>query len=159
MVAAYSWSGTTAGTPGTENPPLVHAIAVALADAIEHRDERVQLVRERRSFFLQTLMRLNVPFTCLSPDDGVPHVLALAFPGLQGEALVTALAAAGVMISSGSACSAHRSGGNPVLLAMGYPDALVRNSVRLSIAHQTTEQELLRAAEVLADVLGRYAIY
>jgi cysteine desulfurase len=81
-----------------------------------------------------------------------PHILALGFAGVPATALRTVLASRGVYISTGSACAERDGHGkpSPILVAIGLPpDA---GMCRLSFAHDTTEDEVGRAADILADV-------
>ena len=94
-----------------------------------------------------------------------PHILNLGVPGTDSEALLMHLDLAGVAASGGSACSTGAMEPSHVLTAMGVPRALALGSVRLSLGHDTTQEDLDRVVEVfpsavdkvrkLAVVLGR----
>ena len=72
---------------------------------------------------------------------------------------------AGVAASGGSACSTGAMEPSHVLTAMGVPRPLALGSIRLSLGHDTTKEDLDRVVEVfpsavdkvrkLAVVLGR----
>ena len=94
-----------------------------------------------------------------------PHILNLGVPGTDSEALLMHLDLAGVAASGGSACSTGAMEPSHVLTAMGVPRALALGSVRLSLGHDTSEEDLDRVVAVfpsavdkvrkLAVVLGR----
>jgi cysteine desulfurase len=82
----------------------------------------------------------------------LPGHLCLGFRGLEGEAikLLLALDEAGIMVSTGSACSAHHAGEpSHVLQAMGFDPIRARGSLRVTFGRFTTEEEVDRLAQVL----------
>ena len=94
-----------------------------------------------------------------------PHVLSVAVPGADAEALLMHLDLQGVAASGGSACMTGAAEPSHVLTAMGVPRALALCTVRFSLGRETTPADVDRAAEVfpavvakvrkLAGVLGR----
>ncbi len=57
----------------------------------------------------------------------------------------------GVCVSSGSACRSHESEPSHVLIAMGVPPDIARNSIRISFSKYNTEDEIVKAAKIIAD--------
>ena len=87
----------------------------------------------------------------------LPGHLCLGFGGLEGEAikLLLALDEKGVMVSTGSACSAHHAGEpSHVLQAMGFDPIRARGSLRVTFGRLTTEEEIDRFAQVLARAVA-----
>ncbi len=66
------------------------------------------------------------------------HVLNLAFPGIDSEALIVALKDL-VAISNGSACTSCSYTPSHVIKAMGYSDDEANEAIRLSWCHLTPE--------------------
>jgi cysteine desulfurase len=66
------------------------------------------------------------------------HVLNLAFPGLDSEALMVALKNL-VAISNGSACTSSSYAPSHVLKAMGMSDGEANGCVRISWCHLTPQ--------------------
>ena len=62
---------------------------------------------------------------------------------------------AGFAISAGSACSSGKVKASRVLTAMGLGD-MAANAVRVSLGLETTEQDVLRFAEVWAQKLKKH---
>jgi cysteine desulfurase len=89
-------------------------------------------------------LRWNTP-----PDPGrtAPHILNVSVPGLRGEGLVHRLEQEGVYVSTGSACHSRRARPSHVLLAMGRSEEEAASAVRLSLGPDTTEDDVIRAAE------------
>ena len=79
----------------------------------------------------------------------LPGNAHLSFPGCEGDALLMLLDAAGVAVSTGSACSAGVPEPSHVLLAMGIDPVLARSSLRFSLGHSSTRADV----DVLLDAL------
>jgi cysteine desulfurase len=142
--------------PGTENVPGAVAMgrAAALA-AAEQADEAARLGALRDE--LAARIRAMVPDLVVNAEGAAraPHVLSIAVPGADSEALLMHLDLAGVAASSGSACSTGAVEPSHVLVAMGVPRELALGTVRLSLGHATTADDVTRAAEVMPGVVAK----
>ncbi|MFO0967612.1 MAG: cysteine desulfurase family protein [Gemmataceae bacterium] len=127
--------------PGTEPVPLIVGMAKALELALEDwegKRRRVQMLRER---FLESLREAE-PIHVNGPDDALPHVLNVSFPGCKADALLMRLDLAGVACSTGSACSSGSLLPSPVLRAMGLEGDLLTSAMRFSFSPLLTEDEI-----------------
>ena len=88
------------------------------------------------------------------PGD-VKRVTALAFPGVEGDALLMALDLRGVAVSTGSACTSDSHAPSHVLAAMGVPDALARGAIRFSLGRDNTEDEVDQVIDIVAEMVAR----
>jgi cysteine desulfurase len=142
--------------PGTENVPGAVAMgrAAALA-AVEQADEAARLGALRDE--LAARIRAVVPDLVVNAEgaERAPHVLSIAVPGADSEALLMHLDLAGVAASSGSACSTGAVEPSHVLVAMGGARELALGTVRLSLGHATTADDVTRAAEVMPGVVAK----
>ncbi len=142
--------------PGTENVPGAVAMgrAAALAAAEQAREaERLRALRDE----LAARLRSAVTDVVINAEaaERAPHVLNVAVPGADSEALLMHLDLAGVACSSGSACSTGAVEPSHVLTAMGVPRELALGAVRMSLGHGTTEDDVARAAEVMPGVVAK----
>ncbi len=142
--------GRRAGTP---DPTLAMSLATALGEVraqLPGAHERVTKLRVK----IWQALAAELP-TLIRNDqmDGLPNILSVTLPGLDAEAAVYALSAAGVDISTGSACSVtddqHR---GHVLAALGRPADLI-STLRFSLGWQTTAEEIAHAIPVITDVI------
>ena len=62
---------------------------------------------------------------------------------------------AGVCASTGSACSSDSLDPSHVLLAIGVPHEKAHGSIRLSITHETTDEDIDYILEVLPPIVER----
>ena len=142
--------------PGTENAAAIVGMATAAEMISQNRAEEQQ-----REAALRDKLWQEISATC--PDairngDGAPclaNTLNVSFPGLSSETILMALDLDGVCASSGSACMVGSVMASHVLLAMGLPASVAGSAVRFSLGQGTTENEIERAATIVADVVRR----
>lgn len=85
----------------------------------------------------------------------LPNTTCFATPGWKGETQVMQMDLAGFAISAGSACSSGKVKASKVLTAMGLGD-VAANAVRVSLGLETTEEDVMRFAEVWAQKLKKH---
>jgi cysteine desulfurase len=142
--------------PGTE--PV--ALAVGMAKALEiwnaDRDRRTRYLSELRDRLEESLLKRCPPAVVNgSRAHRLPNTLNIAFPGIDGEALLVALDLEGIACSLGSTCASGSAEPAPVLVAMGRGPEVYKSSVRLSVGIENTSEEIEDAAERIAGVVGR----
>ncbi len=76
------------------------------------------------------------------PEDRLPGNAHFSFPGCEGDALLLLLDAQGIACSTGSACSAGVAQPSHVLLAMGADDDRARSSLRFTLGHTSTMEDV-----------------
>ena len=139
---------------GTENV----AWAVALATALDHLPDRATegaRVAQLRDDFIDRVLD-TVPAARLtgSSHDRLPSIASFTLAGVGGEAILLELERRGVIVSSGSACAAGRDDPSHVLMACGFSEDEARTSVRFSLSHATTTDDLSRAAQALSEAVA-----
>ncbi len=80
-----------------------------------------------------------------SAEHRAPHILNVSFENAEGESLRALLG--DVAVSSGSACSSATREASYVLRALGRDDELAGSSLRFSLGHATTTQDISQAAD------------
>ncbi|HEX2894025.1 MAG TPA: aminotransferase class V-fold PLP-dependent enzyme [Marmoricola sp.] len=139
-------------TTGMENVPAVLAAAAALQAVVSERDE----VNARHRALVDRLRAgvASIPDTEVvgDPTDRLPHLVTFSFLYVDGEAIVTELDRRGFSVASGSACTASTLEPSHVLAAMG---ALTHGNVRVSLARDTSEDDVDRLLAALPDVVRR----
>jgi len=138
---------------GTENVAAIVGLgqAAELARGSLRDQENLSRLRDR----LETGIRTHVPNAQLNGhrEHRLPTVLNLTLPDLRGESLVVALDQKGISISSGSACKSGSPDPTHVLLAMGRTDAEAHCSIRLSLSHDLSEDDVDATVSALGEVL------
>jgi cysteine desulfurase len=146
--------------PGTQ--PV--ALAVGLAKALEQwrrgEEARVRRWRHLRDSLEQRLIgrlgQASVVRNGPSQEEArLPQTLNLAFPGVDGDALLIHLDLSGLAVSLGSACSSGTTKPSSTLVAMQVPRDRLRSSVRLSLGAFTSEAEIDQAVEFISTAVVR----
>lgn len=140
-------------SPGFPDVPNALAAAAALQARMA---EAVELDKNHRAWIDEVRRRAAADIPDVEvvgdPDDRLPHVLTFSCLYVDGEALVTALDAAGFSVSSGSACTSSTLRPSHVLAAMGV---LTHGNIRISLARDTTYAEIDRFCSVLPGMVQR----
>ena len=87
------------------------------------------------------------------PTQRSPHVLNVAFPGVDGESL--RLGIADIAVSAGAACNSSAAEASHVLSALGLSDALAASSQRFSVGRFTAADEIDYVIERVTAEVGR----
>ena len=85
----------------------------------------------------------------------LPGNAHFTFPGCEGDSMLFLFDAAGVALSTGSACSAGVPRASHVLLAMGVDEQTARGAQRFSLGHSSTSQDVDTVLDALVDVHAR----
>lgn len=143
---------------GTENVAGAVGLATALRLAHDERATRNEHVTAMRDWLLEELPR-RVPDTIVTgPRDRsrrLPNSASFAFANVEGEAVLLQLDLQGIAASSGSACTTASLEPSHVLVAMGVPEAYLRGSLRLTLGHENTMEEIDYVLEVLPPAVAR----
>ena len=134
---------------GTENIAGIAAMAAALKEACDHREENTKKVSALRDRLIEGLEK--IPHSALNGDriQRLPGNVNFCFEGIEGESLLLLLDEAGICASSGSACTSGSLDPSHVLLAIGRPHEVAHGSLRLSLCEYNTPEEI---DHILAEV-------
>ncbi len=143
---------------GTLDVPAVASFAVAGRLAAERREEFARRVGGLRDK-LVAAVRLAVPDAVLGGDPDpagrLPANAHFSFPGCEGDSLLLLLDAQGIECSTGSACTAGIAQPSHVLLATGTDPDLARGTLRFSLGHTSTEDDVKALAEAIGPAVER----
>lgn len=132
--------------PGTVPLPLVMGFAAACRLFKPEMAEQLGSLRDR----LESEIAKYLPIIVNSGAvPRLPHTSNIAVVGCDRQALLLAADRYDLCLSTGSACSSGSSERSPVLLAMGLPDEVIDSSIRLSVARDTSSEEIDCAVEIL----------
>jgi cysteine desulfurase len=149
---------------GTLDTPAVIGLATAVEMAVGDASRRAAALAGLRDDLVSKVLAA-VPAATLNGDpatgvvEGGPSRLPgnahLSFPGCEGDSLLMLLDAHGIECSTGSACTAGVAQPSHVLLAMGADEATARGSLRFSLGHTTTAEDVDAVAAVIGQVVER----
>ncbi|MGV1003952.1 MAG: cysteine desulfurase family protein [Candidatus Nanopelagicales bacterium] len=142
---------------GTLDVPAIAGFAAAVGEVFGELERRSTAVARLRDELI-SLVKLIVPEAILNGSAGagrLPGNAHFSFPGCEGDALLMLLDAAGIDVSTGSACSAGVPEPSHVLLAMGVDPLLARSSLRFTLGHGSSPADLEAVAEALPAAVQR----
>jgi len=160
------------GRSGTMDAAGAEAFAVAaeLAHAeLAERAERKRMLRARlaegiRRRVPQAVLRGAAGAAAVATDPAraaeldtlaLPGTLHLTVPDAEGDSLLMLLDAAGIAVSTGSACQAGVPEPSHVLLAMGLTEAEARGALRITLGPSTTEADVDALLDALPAAVER----
>ena len=141
--------------PGTENVLGILSFAAALEDAVQHMERRNKHIKHLRDKLLERLLEVPGAYLNGSLEHRVSGNINIRFDGVSGARLVALCSLYGVYISSGSACNEGVSMPSHVLRAIGLSDEEALSSVRITIGHTNTEEEIDTAANIITKLIER----
>lgn len=141
---------------GTEPVALIAGMAKALELWHRDREQRARQLTELRDRLESVLLEQAPPAIVHgSSVPRLPNTLNMAFPGIDGEALLVALELAQICCSLGSTCASGSMEPAPILLAMGVSEPIARASLRFSVSVLNTVDEIDDAGRRIAAAVAR----
>ena len=139
---------------GTENLAYIVGLAKALEIAKEKLSDlpRVAKMRDR---LIEELTK--IPYSKLNGhrEKRLAGNVNIGFEFIEGESMLLWLDISGICASTGSACSSASLEASHVLLAMGVPHEKAHGSLRLSLSHDTTDEDIDYIIETLPGIVKR----
>ncbi len=153
MVGGHQEHGRRAGT---ENVPGILGLGKACELAVANLDDLGTRVRGLRDRLEHTLLEA-VPQCMVNGERSkrLPNTTSIAFEYVEGEAILLLMNEHGIAASSGSACTSGSLEPSHVLRAMGIPFTAAHGSIRFSLSHYTTVEEIDFVIEKMPPIIER----
>ena len=139
---------------GTENLPYIIGMAKALETAAARfcENDKLTALRNRLAEGLS-----KIPYSRVngSLEHRLPGNINVAFEFVEGESLLLLLDANGICASTGSACSSTSLEPSHVLLSIGVPVEIAHGSLRFSLSHDNTDEDVDYILETVPKVVER----
>lgn len=134
--------------PGTPPLPLIAALSKAVRLANENLEKKERFVTLLNEKIVNTLSKYpNILFN--KTKYSIPHILNISVMDVMPEVMVHALASHEIYVSSNTACSSGEVS-NAVLAV--YNDLnRAKHTIRISLSHVTTTEEINRFLEVFKE--------
>lgn len=141
---------------GTENVAGIVGAGTALSLVAKEREQRACHARALRDRLMAGIIR-QIPGVRINGDTvrRLPNNVNVSLDGVHGESLLLGLDLAGIMASSGSACTSGSLDPSHVLEALGLPAEATRSSLRLTVGRENTATEMDETVSVLAGLVAR----
>lgn len=132
---------------GTPAVALYVSLAKALRLSLENLDEKYKYVSNLSKYLkdeLLTIENININST----KSSIPHIVNISIKNIKPEVMLHALEQEEIYISTKTACSKDSSS-SLSLLALGYDEKHASTSIRISLSHLTTKDELTEFIKIL----------
>lgn len=140
---------------GTENLPGIIGTAKAMELACAELEQNTKKVLALREKLIDGM--LKIPYARLNGDreKRLPGNVNISIPYIEGESLLLWLDIEGICASSGSACTSASLDPSHVLLAIGLPHETAHGSLRFSLSHENSEEDVDYILEKLPAIVQK----
>lgn len=155
------WGGEQEGgfRSGTQSPGLIAGFHAAGERALRSQESHWQHTLQLRDHLRAQLEARSLlsdrpergQLVWNSPRDAVPHIVSLSLPGYPSGPFAKLLEERGCLVSTGSACSAHKPEPDPVLSAMKLPNEVVQSAIRISFSSENSIQDVDRLVAAIDE--------
>lgn len=126
--------------PGTFDLGLVICCAKALTKYYNKTKEHFEIVKKLNEKLVSSI---NNPKVVINSNNKCsPYIVNISIPSILGETIVHIFEQENLYVSTGSACSSKLRKPEKTIYAMTKDEKLSTSTVRISLSHLTTEEEL-----------------
>ena len=141
---------------GTENVPGIVGLGRAIELATAEMPQKAARLAAMRDRLIRGTLD-TIPETRLNghPTERLANNVNVAFRYVEGESILLLLDSFGIAASTGSACTSASLEPSHVLTACGLPPEHAHGSLRLTLGHRNTEEDVDYVLEVLPGIIER----
>lgn len=141
---------------GTENTASIIGLGKACELAKINLPIMNTRVKELRDY-LQNQLLEKIPSSSVNGDleKRLPNTLSIGFDAVEGESILLLIDRDGICASSGSACTSGSLDPSHVLMAMEVPFKSAHGSIRFSLSHYNTKEEMDIIITSLVPVISK----
>ena len=140
---------------GTENVPGIAAFGEAVRLGFASLNERYEKMSELRGYLISRISDETPEVKILVPKANAPHIVNITLPKIKSETMLHYLSSLGIFVSSGSACSSNGGHFSSALTAFGRSEGEADSSIRISISHRNTREDMDGFVEGLKSGLAK----
>ncbi len=141
--------------PGSEATASIAGLGAAVEFATSELEANCAHVRALTGELRGRLSAIEGLRIYGDPEANVGNTLSVGVAGCEGQLLLINLDLMGIMVSTGSACTAGTLDPSPVLLALGCSPEEGRSVLRISVGAGTTAAEVEAFVDALPEVISR----
>ncbi|MEX0723047.1 MAG: IscS subfamily cysteine desulfurase [Gracilimonas sp.] len=143
--------------PGTSDVSSISAFATAAKEIINERVNEQYRILSFKTKLLAELNKIGFEVEIEGhPEESIPNILGLRFPGMEGQFFMLECNQAGLAISTGSACQVGSEKPNQTMIAIGKSEQEAREFVRLSFGKKNEEHQIPQIIEKISGILKRH---
>ena len=140
---------------GTENVPYIVGLAKALELAYSRLDDEKRVLSLREKLINGILEKIPYSFLNGDRERRLAGNANITFEYVEGESLLMFMDMCGICCSTGSACNSASLEPSHVLLSIGVPAEKAHGSLRFTLSHENTEEDVDYILEKLPAIVQR----
>ena len=140
---------------GTENLPYIVGLAKALELAYSRLDDEKRILAMRERLVDGILTRIPYSFLNGDREKRLAGNANITFEYVEGESLLMFMDISGICCSTGSACNSASLEPSHVLLSIGVPAEKAHGSLRFTLSHENTDEDVDYILEKLPAIVQR----
>ena len=144
----HGGKSTTINRSGTPPTALIVSMAKALRIVYENFDQKRKVVKEYNLFLRENLKKQHIKIN--SPENATPYIINISIENIKPETMLHALEKNEIYISTKTACSTSLE--SESVLAITKDKDSASHSLRISISHLTTKEELIKFLEIFIKI-------
>ena len=138
---------------GTENVAGIAGFAKAV-ELLSLETQEIERIRKMRDVFEQQVLQISGVTINGASATRVPHISNLSLRSIDIDSFITRCNASDICLSLGSACHTDNPDPSHVLLAIGCSESDAKNSVRVSLSRENTQDDVKNALSVFRKILS-----
>ena len=118
--------------------------------------DRTNREKELRDYLIKRVLA-EIPYTRLNGHrtNRLPNNANFSFQFIEGESLLIMLDMNNICASSGSACTSGSLDPSHVLLSIGLPHEIAHGSLRISLSHENTLEEIDYTVDKVKEIVEK----
>ena len=142
---------------GTENVPGIAAFGEAVKIGFTSLNKRYVYLSSLRDYLIESIEKEDALFeiSITKPKVSAPHIVNITLPRIKSETMLHYLSSLGIYVSSGSACSSNSAHISSALTAFGRSNSEADSSIRISLSHRNTKEDIDGLIDGLKSGIGR----
>lgn len=140
---------------GTVNVPGIIGFGKA-AEIANNWEYRYLYCTKLRNYFEDKIIKA-IPHVKINGDRymRLSNITSASFKGIRAEALLVMLEMHGIYVSTGSACNSSSGEPSHVLISMGLSEEEADSTIRFSLSHLTTKDDIDYVIDVLCQCVSQ----
>lgn len=143
---------------GTENTPGIIGFGAAIKIAQSKKTKSIKTLLQLQTYLENKLVKIpglqiNGPRNTKASLNKLPGTINFSVQGVEGEALMLYLDAAGFAVATGSACTTGSTDPSHVLLAMAVTPELAKSTIRVTLSTSLTKTQVNKFINVLTKTI------
>lgn len=142
---------------GTENVPGIAAFGEAVRIGNTSLRQRYAYMSSLKNYLIEKIEGDAAlgEISITKPPVSAPHIINITLPKIKSETMLHYLSSLGIYVSSGSACSSNSAHHSSALTAFGRSVAEADTSIRISLSHRNTKEDIDALIEGLISGLQK----